>query len=163
MFWSDKKQGYELPFSKQQESTQKDNTTTRPNITGSSKPSATKSNLTNYSCPVCAQPLELYEYTKENQLKQMLRCSDAIARQQDDHKNVAYFAAKGGFWSPTYGEIDKEGNSQKSTKTGNRKRVGKQSHFNKPAATKACVQIPTPKASSLQAWEEHPAPCAASH
>lgn len=114
LFWSDKKQGYELP--------------------GSSKPVTTKSNLTNYRCPVCAQPLELYEYTKENQLRQMLRCSDAIARRQDDHKNVAYFAAQGGFWSPTYGEIGKQGSPSKATSV----------------PTKQVVNSPAPSSSSTQ-------------
>jgi len=42
----------------------------------------------------CGQPLELYA---DNQQKQMLRCSDAQARRRDDHKSVAYFAAKEDF------------------------------------------------------------------
>jgi hypothetical protein len=84
MFWSDKKQGYELPYSERKEF---------------------GSNITEYSCPVCGQPLEVYEYSKENQQKQMLRCSDAQARRRDDHKDAVYFASKGVFWSPKYGEV----------------------------------------------------------
>ncbi len=160
MFWSDKKQGYELPFSKQQEPVPKDRTTAaglsvpqlqvhlqaaskpatpKPNLTGSSKSVTTKSNLTNYSCPVCAQPLELYEYTKENQLKQMLRCSDASARRQDEHQNVAYFATKDGFWSPTYGEIDKQGSSPKSTTSVSTKQVA-----NSPSPSNTITKHPCP-------------------
>jgi len=36
----------------------------------------------------------------------MLRCSNIQARRQDDHKDVAFFASKGLFWSPKYGEIN---------------------------------------------------------
>ena len=64
--------GYELPYSERQESTQKENGVN----------TATGSNITDHLCPVCGQPLELYEYTKENQQKQMLRCSDAQARRR---------------------------------------------------------------------------------
>lgn len=110
---------------------------------------------------MCSKPLELYEYVKDGEQKKMLRCSDAIARRQDDHKKVAYFAAKGEFWSPTYGEIGNQGGVQKSKKSGNtgRGRVSKQSKFNKLTATKAAVQVATPKASSPQSGEEHPYPC----
>ena len=100
MFWSDQKSGYELPYYER-----KDPVATSP--------------TTEYPCPVCEKPLELYEYTRGNEQKQMLRCSDPLKRGQDDHKNVAYFAAKGVFWSPTYGEIGKP-NKQKSAKTGSR-------------------------------------------
>ena len=93
MFWSDKNQGYELPYSERQESTQKENgvgtaiktSVSQPQIHGntSSLPSpATGSNITEHLCPVCTQPLELYKYTKDNQQKQMLRCSDVQARRR---------------------------------------------------------------------------------
>lgn len=57
-------------------------------------------------CPVCSCPLELYEYMKGNEKKQMLRCSDVQARRQDDHKDAVYFAFRGLFWSVKYGEIN---------------------------------------------------------
>ncbi len=107
MFWSSKNQVYELPYSELKESSQNN---------GVSAATRTPSNITEHACPVCSQPLELYEYTKENQQKQMLRCSDAQARRRDDHKNVAYFAVQSGFWSPSYGEIGKRSSSPKSVK-----------------------------------------------
>lgn len=123
MFWSDKNQGYSLPYS-DKASTKKNNRVTaapkkrvpqsQTHKETSFKSASTASNITDYSCPVCGQPLEVYEYTKENQLKQMLRCCDAQARRRDDHKNVAYFASKGVFWSPTYGEIGQESSPKKS-------------------------------------------------
>jgi DNA topoisomerase-1 len=105
MFWSDKQQKYELSYSEHQESAP---------LTKNATPKAA---ITEFTCPVCAKPLELYEYTKGNEHKQMLRCSDSLKRRQDDHKDVAYFASKGVFWSPKYGEIKKIGNSSKSTST----------------------------------------------
>ncbi len=129
MFWSDKNQGYELPYSERQESTQKENGVN----------TATGSNITDHLCPVCGQPLELYEYTKENQQKQMLRCSDAQARRGDDHKSVAYFAAKGVFWSPTYGEIGKLFSSPKSARA-----VSKDGAVNPPAFSPPTTEHPCP-------------------
>jgi DNA topoisomerase-1 len=167
MFWSDKKQGYELPYSQQLESNQKGETaiaTSKTPLqqpfanTSSVKPASTASNITQYPCPVCSKPLELYEYVKDGEQKKMLRCSDATARRQDNHKKVAFFAAKGRFWSPTYGEIDKQGSSHNSSKTTNTKRVSQQRQSNKPVATKATVQMASPLASSLPASQEHPCP-----
>ena len=117
MFWSDKHQTYELPYSKRQESPQSiANTALKPAVlpakklfNGTPLPEKQKeapSRTTEHPCPVCSNPLELYEYTKDNQQKQMLRCSNTQARRQDDHKDVAYFASKGLFWSPKYGEIN---------------------------------------------------------
>lgn len=73
--------------------------------------SPTPSSITEHPCPVCKQPLELYEYTKENQLRQMLRCSDVQARQQANHKEAVFFSARGVFWSSKYGEIVLAGNA----------------------------------------------------
>lgn len=72
------------------------------------------SETTEYPCPVCGKPLEVYGYTKNGEAKQMLRCSDAAARRQVNHQKVAYFVASGGFWSPTYGEISQQSNAPKS-------------------------------------------------
>lgn len=169
MFWSNKKQGYELPYSKQLESNQNGERAIAssrtpllrlPSTYTSAKPTSCETNITQHPCPICSKPLELYEYVKDSEQKKMLRCSDANARRQDNHKKVAFFAAKGGFWSPTYGEIDKQGSSHNPSKTVNTKRVSQQSRSrsNKPSATKATVQIATPKASSSHAREEHPCP-----
>ncbi len=106
MFWSDKQQTYELPYSERQKS---------PLLSKSEAPKAAES-----PCPVCGNPLELYEYTKANEQKQMLRCSDPLKRRQDDHKDVAYFASKGVFWSPTYGEIGKVSSTKTSSKSSGR-------------------------------------------
>lgn len=65
------------------------------------------SELTEFPCPVCKKPLEVYHYQKDNQPKQMLRCSDAKARSQRNHADAIYFyTAKGSFWSPKYGELN---------------------------------------------------------
>lgn len=117
MFWSDKHQTYELPYFKRQESPQSSaNTALKPAVlpakkpfNGTSLPEKRKdapSRTTEHPCPVCGKPLELYKYTKDSQQKQMLRCSNIQARRQDDHKDVAFFASKGLFWSPKYGEIN---------------------------------------------------------
>jgi len=127
MFWSDKNQGYELPYSKQGDrvvnSKTPGATAATPVKTASSRQlpiaqsdtsrqtATSTSTSTDYPCPVCGQPLELYEYVKDGQQKQMLRCSDAQGRQRDDHKKVVYFASKGVFWSPTYGEVGNSGTS----------------------------------------------------
>lgn len=116
MFWSDKHQTYELPYSERQESPHSANIALKLAVLPAKKPfnrtslpekrNDAPSRTTEYPCPVCGKPLELYEYTKDNQQKQMLRCSDAQARRQDNHKGAVYFASKGVFWSPKYGEID---------------------------------------------------------
>ncbi|MBW4639397.1 MAG: type I DNA topoisomerase [Gloeocapsa sp. UFS-A4-WI-NPMV-4B04] len=127
MFWSDKQQGYELPYSNTQSSGQNSNSPNRRTNKTLTKTSATKTRRAQntdgtsyqessnpqaattiqYPCPVCAQPLEIYEYKKGNELKQMLRCSDPLKRKEDDHKQAVYFASKGVFWSPLHGEIVK--------------------------------------------------------
>lgn len=129
MFWSDKQQGYELSYSNLQDSAQNGNSSNRKANEALIKKSAAKTLLppkkhdisfqegsnsqttTEYPCPICAQPLEVYEYTKGNEQKQMLRCSDSLKRRQDDHKQVAFFAARGTFWSPKYGEVGLAGNA----------------------------------------------------
>jgi len=124
MFWSDKQQTYELPYSKHQESPQR----SKKNV----------ASTTEFPCPKCGKPLELYEYTKENEQKQMLRCSDPLKRRQDDHKDVAYFASKGIFWSPTYGEISQSDSAQKSAKAGAKTKSSQSSKTKKQSATQPC-------------------------
>lgn len=79
--------------------------TQRYRVNGSLPSAPPPTNTIEHRCPVCGDLLELYEYVKDNQQKQMLRCSDAVARQRYDHKSVAFFASKGVFWSPKFGEI----------------------------------------------------------
>ena len=113
--------------------------------------------LTDFPCPVCSQPLELYEYIKSNQRGQMLRCSDASKRRADNHQNVAYFASKGVFWSPTYGEISLLSNSNKSTPSESTKSFDRHSSADKGVKTKTINQAVTPTASSPEP-KEHPCP-----
>ena len=115
---------------------------------------STPQNTTDYPCPVCSQLLELYEYTKENQKKQMLRCSDAQARRRDDHKNVAYFASSGVFWSPTYGEIG-HGNSKKSTSASSKSKSVKSTRKQKNDSSNNTMTI---AASKPQTTTEQPCP-----
>ena len=89
MFWSDRDKNWQLPKAK------------------SDQPTA-PAELTDYPCPVCKAKLEIYKYEKDGQAKQMLRCSDPKARTNKKHKNAVYFASKGRWWSPKYGELDTE-------------------------------------------------------
>ncbi|HAG82523.1 MAG TPA: hypothetical protein DCL61_15505, partial [Cyanobacteria bacterium UBA12227] len=87
MFWNPQVGNYELPHS------------------SPPAPKSDPSKLTEYPCPSCGKPLELYEYTKEGQPKKMLRCSNPASR-QSECKDVAYFwTQKGTFWSPKLGEV----------------------------------------------------------
>ncbi|MEQ8999473.1 MAG: type I DNA topoisomerase [Coleofasciculus sp. B1-GNL1-01] len=93
MFWNGKAGEYELPRSERPKAKP-----TKPD-----KPA----NLTEYACPKCGKPLELYEYEKEGQAKKMLRCANPKSR-QGKCKTVAYFwTKKGTFWSPKFGEVKK--------------------------------------------------------
>lgn len=164
MFWSAKNQGYELPYSKQKTNQKDDQAIASSRVpkpqplthTSSAKLTSTSSNITQYPCPVCNKALELYNYIKEGEHKQMLRCSDAIARVQSDHKKVAYFSAKGRFWSPTYGEIAKHDSSYKPTKTKDIKGDSMNSRSSKSTKTGAMKQTTLPVSSP--AIKEHPCP-----
>lgn len=83
MFWNPKAKKYELPYSD------------RP-----VDPDA----FTEHPCPVCGALLEKYRYTKDGTQKEMLRCS-IFEHRQGKCKEVAYFQAKTGFWSPKFGEL----------------------------------------------------------
>ncbi len=61
--------------------------------------------VTKFPCPVCKTPLETYTYIKDGQEKTMLRCSDAEARRNPDHKEAVYFKTQNGWWSPKFGEF----------------------------------------------------------
>ncbi|MBW4549904.1 MAG: hypothetical protein KME35_02085 [Aphanocapsa sp. GSE-SYN-MK-11-07L] len=87
MFWSERVKQWQLPQPKAVQS------------------SETK--LTDYLCPVCRQPLEVYHYSKEGQKKIMLRCSNPTARSDKKHQDVVYFQSKGGtWWSPKLGDLN---------------------------------------------------------
>ena len=92
LFWSDRTNAWEPPKPK-------------------SEP-ALSAELTEFSCPVCKKPLEIYGYQKEGQSKKMLRCSDAKARSQKNHAQAVYFQSEAGYWSPTFGNLQ-EGQSSK--------------------------------------------------
>ncbi|GAB1544157.1 type I DNA topoisomerase [Scytonema sp. NUACC21] len=90
LFWSEYSKTWEAPRSKaaKEESPQ--------------KPPA---QITKYPCPVCQKPLEEYSYIKEGMSKKMLRCSDPKSRNDQKHKEVAYFTTQKGWWSPKFGEL----------------------------------------------------------
>lgn len=83
MFWSDRDKNWQVPQAK------------------SDQPAE----LTDYPCPACNQKMEIYQYQKEGQAKQMLRCSDPKARANKKHKDAVYFQSKGRWWSPKHGEL----------------------------------------------------------
>ncbi|MGH2412550.1 MAG: hypothetical protein ACRDEA_02410 [Microcystaceae cyanobacterium] len=68
--------------------------------------------LTDYSCPVCGSPLAKHEYVKEGKTKTRLTCSQESSDKKR-HKDVVYFEAKGGFWSPKFGELSSLANLSK--------------------------------------------------
>ncbi|NJR56747.1 MAG: type I DNA topoisomerase [Acaryochloris sp. CRU_2_0] len=86
MFWSERDSNWQQPKAKSDQPT-------------------TPAELTEYPCPVCKQKLEIYEYQKDGQTKQMLRCSDPKARSDKKHKDAVYFFSKGKWWSPKHGEL----------------------------------------------------------
>jgi DNA topoisomerase-1 len=79
MFWSDAQKEYVLPYGNQQI-------------------------LTPHSCPICQSPLEEYHYTKAEEEKRMLRCSEHNNR-RTKCKDVAFFWSKERWWSPKFGEL----------------------------------------------------------
>ncbi|WP_414586402.1 type I DNA topoisomerase [Scytonema sp. PCC 10023] len=90
LFWSDRTKTWEAP---------------RSQATKSANSAKTPVNITTYPCPVCKKPLEEYSYTKDGQSKTMLRCSDSKSRNDQKHKDVAYFTTAKGWWSPKFGEL----------------------------------------------------------
>lgn len=97
LFWNDRQQQWEPPRAQ--------------SVNGASEPASGK--LTEYSCPVCRQPLEEYHYHKDGQQKVMLRCSDRQARLEDSHQDAVYFyTAKGSFWSPKFGNLQTDKTAQ---------------------------------------------------
>jgi DNA topoisomerase-1 len=91
LFWSDNNKAWSAPRTKASASEHRE----KPQV-----------KLTSYSCPVCKKPLEEYSYIKDGQSKTMLRCSNSQSRQDQKHKDVAYFSTQKGWWSPKYGELN---------------------------------------------------------
>ncbi|MBD2777057.1 type I DNA topoisomerase [Iningainema tapete] len=92
MFWSDGTKTWEQPRSQ----------------AANASPQKSKASITEYSCPVCHKPLQEYSYMKDGQTKTMLRCSNPKSRNDAKHKDVAYFSTAKGWWSPKFGELNKE-------------------------------------------------------
>ncbi len=86
LFWSDRSKSWSAPHSKESQP----------------KPPA---KITSHPCPVCKKPLEEYSYTKDEESKMMLRCSDPMSRQDKKHKEAVYFNTVKGWWSPKFGEL----------------------------------------------------------
>jgi DNA topoisomerase I len=94
LFWSEYSKTWEAPRSKAAKGESK--------VESNQKPPA---QITDYPCPVCQKPLEEYSYVKEGQSKKMLRCSDPKSRNDQKHKDVAFFTTQKGWWSPKFGEL----------------------------------------------------------
>lgn len=90
LFWSDRTKTWEAP---------------RSQAVKSANSAKVPVKITTYTCPVCKKPLEEYSYTKDGQNKTMLRCSDSKSRNEQKHKDVAYFNTAKGWWSPKFGEL----------------------------------------------------------
>ncbi|KAB8317734.1 type I DNA topoisomerase [Tolypothrix campylonemoides VB511288] len=90
LFWSDRTKTWEAP---------------RSQAAKSANSAKLPVKITTYPCPVCKKPLEEYSYTKDGQSKTMLRCSDSKSRNDQKHKDVAYFTTAKGWWSPKFGEL----------------------------------------------------------
>jgi DNA topoisomerase-1 len=91
MFWSDQARQWQLPRQK----------------------SNSVATVSEYPCPVCQKPLEEYAYEKAGQAKRLLRCSDAQARTQDNHKEAVYFHTANGWWSPKFGTLFEQAEDKK--------------------------------------------------
>lgn len=89
MFWSERDKKWEKPRG----------------ANGQAGTTATKGQLTQFSCPVCKKPMETYPYTKNGEEKLLLRCSNAKARMEKKHADAVYFQSKGKWWSPKHGEL----------------------------------------------------------
>jgi DNA topoisomerase-1 len=90
LFWNEYTKTWEAP---------------RPKATEDVKPQKPPAKITQYPCPVCKKPLEEYTYIKDGQNKTMLRCSNPKSRNDQKHKDVAYFNTQKGWWSPKFGEL----------------------------------------------------------
>jgi DNA topoisomerase-1 len=88
MFWSDRRDRWEVPQPKTENS---------------------PADLTDFPCPVCSKPLIKIPYRKDGMDKLMLKCSDIKAIQRKDHADVVYFwTSQGHYWSKKFGQLDGE-------------------------------------------------------
>ncbi|MCA6573381.1 MAG: type I DNA topoisomerase [Pseudanabaena sp. M38BS1SP1A06MG] len=86
LFWSDRRNQWELPQPKAEK--------------------VTNADLTDFPCPVCRQPLVKIPYRKDGVDKVMLKCSDTKASQKKDHAEVVYFwTSQGHYWSKKFGQL----------------------------------------------------------
>ncbi|MDF5719832.1 MAG: type I DNA topoisomerase [Rhizonema sp. PD37] len=92
LFWSDRSKTWEAPRSQ------------AANVVAANPQK--QALLTTHPCPVCKKPLEEYSYIKDGQSKILLRCSNPQSRNDQKHKEVAYFNTANGWWSPKFGELE---------------------------------------------------------
>ncbi|MBY0404527.1 MAG: type I DNA topoisomerase [Cyanobacteria bacterium] len=104
MFWSDRESKWVLPQPKFGGGATSQSPSTGGS-TGEAASSQSAIELTLIPCPVCQKPMEIYPYVKDGQSKQLLRCSDPVARVAKKHADAVYFQSKGKWWSPKHGEI----------------------------------------------------------
>lgn len=83
----------------------RDKTWQQPGRSGSKEGQRTPQ-LMEYSCPVCDHNLEEYFYVKEGEEKSLLRCSNAVARENRKHRDVVYFQSREAWWSPKFGVLE---------------------------------------------------------
>ncbi len=87
MFWSDRRNQWELPQPKSEK--------------------VTNADVTDFPCPVCRKPLVKIPYRKDGVDKVMLKCSDTKASQRKDHADVVYFwTSHGHYWSKKFGQLE---------------------------------------------------------
>jgi DNA topoisomerase I len=104
MFYNEKKQTWELPFSKTSESV---GTGVAKKKKAQKKTVSQKSDsrASNYACPVCGEFLTEKEYVKDGQTKKMLVCSNSKSGSDSLHKDVAFFQSRNTWWNPKLGEL----------------------------------------------------------
>ncbi len=83
MFWNKSRKAYEQPYAQR---------------------SPDPANFTNHPCPSCGALLERYSYNKDGQDKTMLRCS-VFENRKSKCQDVAYFHSRDEYWSPKYGVL----------------------------------------------------------
>jgi DNA topoisomerase-1 len=87
MFWSDRRNQWEIPQAKSE--------------------NAMTVELTAFACPVCSKPLAKIPYAKDGVGKVMLKCSDVKTKERKDHADVVYFwTSQEKWWSKKFGDLD---------------------------------------------------------
>lgn len=109
MFWNDFTKNWQLPRTKENKTDDQplnNKSLNNKSLNNESPNNKLPQSLTSHSCPVCRKSLVEHSYSKDGQIKTMLRCSDPKSRQDKKHKDVAYFKTKNGsWWSPKFGEL----------------------------------------------------------